>query len=87
MISSASPKVPDADLEISGGGGGGGRGAVIQTLRPKIFFGPVWSKNKGGPWSPGSATDQNFIHYSNGQKYTVFDEEHFCKRQVVSLGL
>ena len=80
MISSASPKVPDADLEISGG-------AVIQTLRPKIFFGPVWSKNKGGPWSPGSATDQNFIHYSNGQKYTVLDEEHFCKRQVVSLGL
>ena len=83
MISSASPKVPDADLEISVGG----RGAVIQTLRPKIFFGPVWSKNKGGPWSPGSATDQNFIHYSNGQKYTVLDEEHFCKRQVVSLGL
>ena len=84
MISSASPKVPDADLEISGVGG---RGAVIQTLRPKIFFGPVWSKNKGGPWSPGSATDQNFIHYSNGQKYTVLDEEHFCKCQVVSLGL
>ena len=83
MISSASPKVPDADLEISGRGGGG----KTQTLRPKIFFGPVWSKNKGGPWSPGSATDQNFIHYSNGQKYTVLDEEHFCKRQVVSLGL
>ena len=75
MISSASPKVPDPHLGISGGGGG--EGGVIQTLRPKIFFGPVWSKNNGGPWSPGSATDQNFIHYSNGQKYTVPEEGHF----------
>ena len=74
MISSASPKVPDPHLGISGGGGGGGGGA---SLGPKFFFGPVWSKNKGGPWSPGSATDQNFIHYSNGQKNTVPEEGHF----------
>ena len=39
--------VADPDLQIKGGGGGG-------SSRPWDFR-PVWSKNKGGPDSPGSS--------------------------------
>ena len=46
MISSASPKVPDADLEISGGGEGG---RSSRPLGQKFFSAQFGLKIRGGP--------------------------------------
>ena len=55
----------ETDLQVMGGGecrpdpetrGGGGLGAVST----KFFFGPVWSKNKGGEGAPATALVFNY---------------------------